>query len=136
MRQAHPDMPISKQAVLLLILLAAPLSCLGDPTTQAIPDLMREQRLAAEASGAILDGESMALQAADGQRFLAIHTQAAATPTRGTVIILHGRGQHPDAVDVVHPLDDREHGLLQIGRFCGFNGSHQQRQMQWPAAYK
>jgi len=54
---------------------------------------------------AILDGEPFELAAADGQRFLAIYTESdAPEPPRGTAIILHGRGFHPDWATVIHPL--------------------------------
>ncbi len=65
------------------------------------PDLAREQRMAEEIVDAILDGEPVELEA-DGVRFLAIHTEA--DQPRGSVLILHGRGFHPDWAEVVQPL--------------------------------
>jgi len=66
-------------------------------------DLVREQRIAEQIEEAILVGEPLRLQA--GQlEFMAIHTEAETDRPKGGVIILHGRGAHPDWVDVVQPL--------------------------------
>lgn len=67
------------------------------------PDLAREQRLADETADAILDGEPLYLRA-DGWRFLAIHTEPPATESKGAVIVLHGRGLHPNWPQVTYPL--------------------------------
>lgn len=75
----------------------------GKPTSNAdaAPDYAREQRMASEIRDTILDGEVIALN--DGkQDFMAILTPA--EQPRGAVIILHGRGYHPDWEDVAHPL--------------------------------
>jgi hypothetical protein len=73
------------------------------PVTAAEPDYAREQRLVAEIEDSILDGEPLWLTA--GQReFFAIHTESATGTRRGGVIVLHGRGFHPDWVDTVNPL--------------------------------
>lgn len=67
-------------------------------------DWAREARLAAEIEDTILEGEPIYLEAG-GQRFLGIHTTAGATAgPRQAVLILHGRGLHPDWPNVVHPL--------------------------------
>lgn len=68
------------------------------------PDLEREQRMAAEIVDAILDGEALELHTRDGRAFLGILTYTGVSPARGTVVILHGRGLHPDWTNVVHPL--------------------------------
>lgn len=90
-------------ALLATTAVAAPVagSVPGDETLR--PDLAREQRMADEIRDAILDGEPLMLHGADGHAFLAIHTEATGA-ARGTVIVLHGRGFHPDWVDVVQPL--------------------------------
>ncbi len=67
------------------------------------PDLAREQRLAEQTVDAILDGEPVWLQA-ERHRFLAIFTEPAIQPARGGIILLHGRGMHPDWPNVIHPL--------------------------------
>ncbi len=64
-------------------------------------DVLREKRLADEIVDAILDGEPVWLN--DGERdFLGIYTEA--DEARGGVIVLHGRGFHPDWSDTVNPL--------------------------------
>lgn len=71
------------------------------PDAAVQPDYEREQRLANEIRDSILDGEVVSLH--DGNRdFMAIFTPA--EQPRGAVILLHGRGHHPDWEDVVHPL--------------------------------
>ncbi len=96
-------MLILKRIQLALFCLVSPLMALAQGPL-GVPDLAREQRMAAEISDAILDGEPEQLETRDGQRFLAIFTESAVTPARGIVVILHGRGLHPDWVDVVQPL--------------------------------
>lgn len=71
------------------------------PDASALPDYEREQRLASEIRDTIMEGQVISLN--DGTRdFMAIYTPA--EQARGAVIILHGRGYHPDWEDVVHPL--------------------------------
>lgn len=79
----------------------------------AASDLKREKRMADEIVDAILDGEAVYLEA-NGQQFLSIYTEAeetidadngaATNIARGTAIILHGRGFHPDWQDAINPL--------------------------------
>ncbi|MGH8636244.1 MAG: DUF3530 family protein, partial [Burkholderiales bacterium] len=57
-------------------------------------DYAREQRWAQEITPAILVGEPVQLELASGRTFLAIHTGVA--KARGAVIVVHGRGVHPD----------------------------------------
>ncbi len=68
----------------------------------ATPDLEREKRMADEIVDAILDGEAVWLKAG-GHEFLAIDTEAEGEE-KGAVIILHGRGFHPDWADAINPL--------------------------------
>lgn len=68
-------------------------------------DIEREKRLADEIVDAILDGEPINLEVtANGKNheFLGIYTES--DDARGTAIILHGRGFHPDWGDVVSPV--------------------------------
>ena len=65
------------------------------------PDFDREARLADEIVDAILDGDVQWL-AAGGREFLSIYT--AADDAKLAVVILHGRGFHPDWADTVNPL--------------------------------
>ncbi len=70
------------------------------------PDLEREKRMVVEVEDAVLDGEVVFLKdAVDSQEheFMAIDTEAE-DETKGAVIILHGRGFHPDWEDTVFPL--------------------------------
>jgi hypothetical protein len=67
----------------------------------ADPDFEREARLADEIIDVILDGEPEWLEA-DGREFLSIYT--AAEDPAVAVLILHGRGFHPDWADTVNPL--------------------------------
>ncbi len=64
-------------------------------------DLAREQRLKDQIIDSILDGEPEMLMA-EGYEFLSIYTEA--DEPKGAVLILHGRGYHPDWQDVVNPL--------------------------------
>ncbi len=66
------------------------------------PDLEREKRMAAEVEDAVLDGDVIYLKDGDHQ-FMAIDTEAE-SKTKGAVIILHGRGFHPNWQDTVFPL--------------------------------
>jgi len=66
-------------------------------------DLERERRLEAEIVDMLLDGEPVHLDA-DGHPFLAIHTEAGEAESRKAVIVMHGRGFHPDWPEVAGPL--------------------------------
>ena len=74
-------------------------------------DFERESRLEAEIVDAILDGEPVHLDA-DGRSFLGIYTEAADGESGRAVIVLHGRGFHPDWPEVAAPLrvELPEHG--------------------------
>lgn len=74
---------------------------LATAVSAAAPDLAREQRMADEIVDAILDGDPVELQA-DGHNFMGIYTEA--DEPKGTVVILHGRGFHPDWSTVIQPL--------------------------------
>lgn len=84
-------------------MLLAVLAACADAAATPQPDYAREQRLAAEIEDAILDGEPLWLEA-DGRPFFAIHMESEADAPRGAVIVLHGRGFHPDWIDTVNPL--------------------------------
>ena len=74
-------------------------------STVSAADLNREKRMADEIVDAILDGEAVFLNANDHE-FLSIYTEAdeIGEALRGTAIILHGRGFHPDWQDAINPL--------------------------------
>ena len=65
------------------------------------PDYAREQRLADEIVDIIFEGEVEWLVAGD-REFLSIYTEA--DDPRTAVVILHGRGFHPDWADAINPL--------------------------------
>jgi len=64
-------------------------------------NIEREQRMQDEIVDAIFDGEPIAL-ASNGHEFLAIMTEA--DNAKGVVIIIHGRGFHPDWPEAINPL--------------------------------
>jgi alpha-beta hydrolase superfamily lysophospholipase len=66
-------------------------------------DLAREQRLASEIEDAIIDGEPIYLKA-DGHPFLAIAMENESEQRKGAVVILHGRGYHPNWRQTIYPL--------------------------------
>ena len=87
-----------------VLLLAGGLAALSLPAPfAAAQNLEREHRLEAEIIDAILDGEPVRLDA-DGHSFLGIHTEAGDGGPRKAVIVLHGRGFHPDWPEVAAPL--------------------------------
>ncbi len=95
--------------------LLAALLCLLPPAQAAesaaetAPDLEREQRMAEQIVDAIFDGEPVWLEA-DGREFLGIYTEP--DQVGRAVIVLHGRGTHPDWADVANPL---RVGLIEYG---------------------
>jgi len=81
----------------LLSLMLSPLAA----SAAAQPDYAREARLANQIVDMILDGDPLWLEA-DQRKFLGIYTEAAGAAT--AVVILHGRGFHPDWADAINPL--------------------------------
>lgn len=81
------------------------------PGIAAAQDLERERRLEAEIVDMIIDGEPVRLDA-DGHPFLALHTEAADGGSGRAVLVMHGRGFHPDWPEVAAPLRAElpEHG--------------------------
>ena len=66
-------------------------------------DLVREGRIARGLTEELVVGEPLTLKAGDLE-FFAIHTAAETAEVRGGVILLHGRGAHPEWQDVIQPL--------------------------------
>ncbi|MDH3629569.1 MAG: alpha/beta hydrolase family protein [Gammaproteobacteria bacterium] len=85
---------IIKPCVLVLLL------CVGQAVASE-PDFARETRLSDEIVDVILDGDPVWLEAG-GREFLSIYTEA--EDYNVAVIILHGRGFHPDWADTINPL--------------------------------
>ena len=94
-----------------LFLLGGLVASMLSGSNASAQDLERERRLEAEIVDAILDGEPVHLDAG-GHSFLAIHTEADDGEPRKAVIVLHGRGFHPDWPEVAAPLrvELPEHG--------------------------
>lgn len=93
-----------------LFLLACSL-LLTVPAAFAAGDRAKEQRWADQIVDMLIDGEAVWLGPDDAQ-FLAIHTPDLTGTPKGTVILVHGMGAHPDWQEVIHPLRVRlpEHG--------------------------
>jgi pimeloyl-ACP methyl ester carboxylesterase len=72
------------------------------PNLQA-SDFAKEQRWADQTVDTLVEGDAKWLQAG-GHRFLAIYTEAKAANPKLGVILLHGRGAHPDWRQVIYPL--------------------------------
>ena len=74
-------------------------------------DNAKEQRWADQITDFLVDGELHWLEA-DGHKFLSIYTPVYNAKPAGAVILLHGRGVHPDWPQVIQPLRTKlpEHG--------------------------
>ncbi|MDH5593858.1 MAG: alpha/beta hydrolase family protein [Gammaproteobacteria bacterium] len=83
----------------LLVLLLLPLNSVAELQ----PDFEREKRLEEQVVDIIFDGEPVFLNAGN-RKFLALHMETDQEPEKGAVIILHGRGYHPDWKNVANPL--------------------------------
>ena len=102
----------SRRGIVVAFLLAGGLAGQTFPLPVAVAqDFERERRLEAEIVDAILDGDPVHLEA-DGRSFLGIYTEAADGGSDRAVIVLHGRGFHPDWPEVTAPLRTElpEHG--------------------------
>lgn len=66
-------------------------------------DINKEKRWADQVIDFLIDGEPVWLEA-EGRKFLAIYTPAEANTQKGAVVLLHGRGVHPDWPQVIQPL--------------------------------
>ncbi len=72
------------------------------PNLLSASDLEREKRLSDQIVDAIFDGDPFFLNA-DGHEFLSIYMEAA-EPSKRAVLLMHGRGYHPDWENVTRPL--------------------------------
>jgi pimeloyl-ACP methyl ester carboxylesterase len=72
------------------------------PNLLSAADLEREKRLSDQIVDAIFDGDPFFLNA-DGHEFLSIYMEAA-EPSKRAVLLIHGRGYHPDWENVTRPL--------------------------------
>ena len=74
-------------------------------------DLEKEERIKEQIIDYILEGDPVSLQSIN-HKFLAIFNQADDEQAKGAVIIMHGRGHHPNWPEVVQPL---RNGLVEFG---------------------
>jgi len=87
-----------------LYILSTTLLILLSPLAYA-SDLQKEIRMKQEIIDYIMDGEVIMLNDAVARHdFLTIYTEATVDTPKGAVIIMHGRGHHPNRAEVVHPL--------------------------------
>ncbi len=87
------------------------LLCLLTVSFATASDLQREQRLKNEIADYIVDGDAVMLDA--GKRpFLSIYMESEVDSPKGAVILMHGRGLHPDWPAVIYPLRT---GLPELG---------------------
>jgi hypothetical protein len=98
---------LCSRLVLVALLFMPGLMMAGEQIVQ--PNYEREARLAEQIVDMILDGDSVWLEA-DQREFLGIYTEA--DDSRAAVLILHGRGFHPDWADAINPL---RVGLVESG---------------------
>ena len=84
--------------VIILPLLLVPVTRAG-----SVSDTAKEQRWADQITDQLVVGEPVWLEA-DDHRFLAIYTPAETSSPRGTVLLVHGIGAHPDWPQVIQPL--------------------------------
>lgn len=68
-----------------------------------ITDKDREKRVAAQIEEQLLSGDPIWLEV-EGQQVFALDTPAESEPVKGTVILVHGNGAHPNWAQVVAPL--------------------------------
>jgi len=74
-------------------------------------DLAKEKRLREQVEDYVMEGNVIILK--DGSReYLSIYMLSDKTPAKGSVIILHGRGFHPNWPELVYPLRT---GLTEYG---------------------
>ncbi len=66
-------------------------------------DLAKEKRMMEQVADYVMDGDAILLK--DGtHEFLSIYMESEKMPAKGSIIILHGRGYHPNWPELVYPL--------------------------------
>jgi len=88
-------------SLLTALLTLLPPAHAAETAVGTTPDLAREKRMAEQIVDAIFDGDPLWLEAGGGE-FLGIYTEP--DEVGKAVIILHGRGTHPDWAEVANPL--------------------------------
>ena len=66
-------------------------------------DLAKEQRIREQVADYVMNGDTVLLKIKTGD-FLSIYMESELQPARGAIIILHGRGLHPNWPELVYPL--------------------------------
>lgn len=73
------------------------------PASIYASDLQKETRMMNQVADYVMQGDALML--ADAQReFLSIYMESETLPAKGAVIIMHGRGYHPNWPQLVYPL--------------------------------
>ena len=93
-------MPASARFVIVIIL---SLLLFSVSRAGSVSDTAKEQRWAGQITDQLIVGVPVWLEA-DGHRFLTIYTPAEAASPKGTVLLVHGMGAHPDWPQVIQPL--------------------------------
>ncbi len=81
------------------------------PNAQGASDYAKEKRWADQIVDNLFVGDAVWLKAR-GHKFLTIYAEPKTSKVKGGVIIIHGKGVHPNWTDVVYPLRTQlpEHG--------------------------
>jgi len=66
-------------------------------------DLAKEQRMREQVADYVMNGDTVLLKIKSGN-FLSIYMESELQPAKGAIIILHGRGLHPNWPELVYPL--------------------------------
>ena len=101
-------MPALARFVIFMLL---PLLLIPVSRAESVSDTAKEQRWADQITDQLIFGEPVWLEA-DGHRFLGIYTPAETASPRGTLLLVHGIGAHPDWPQVIQPLRS---GLTEAG---------------------
>ena len=96
---------------LLAFAVLLPFQYITSTQAETRSDTAKEQRWSEQIVDQLIDGEDVWLNA-HGHRFLTIYTPAEDEPPKGTVILIHGTGAHPDWPQVIQPLRS---GLAESG---------------------
>jgi pimeloyl-ACP methyl ester carboxylesterase len=89
-------MPLQLRVLCLILILALSGVAQGS-------DILKERRWAEQLKDNLVIGEPVWLKV-NGREIFSIYTPAGPEKRRGGVILLHGRGAHPDWPDVINPL--------------------------------
>lgn len=85
----------------LLFLIALLFVCSASAAGKS--DLAKEKRWEEQIVPSLMVGEDIKLEAG-GVTFLALYAEPTTEPSKGAVILIHGRGAHPAWPDVIEPL--------------------------------